>query len=172
LSPDYARAHLALAEAQTELGKTGARPLTEMLPLVREHLEAALRLDADLAEAHAAYAALLGTFEWDYEGAEREFRMALEMAPTPAVHHAFSELLSARDRHDEALTQVAMAFHQEPGAVANVVAQRLALFRAQSYASARVVLAEASRLDPSNDRVRIHLGRANELGGQPPPGVA
>jgi len=63
LSPGYARAHLALAEAQMELGKTGNRPLPEMLPLVRAHLEEALRLHPELAQAHALFASLLGPFE-------------------------------------------------------------------------------------------------------------
>ena len=162
LAPDYARAHLGLADAQIELGKTGVRPLADVVPRVREHLDDAVRYDPDLAQAHAALATFLGTFQWDWEGAEREFRTALELAPTPAIHRAFAELLSARGRHDEALAQAAMAFRQEPGAVANVAAQGMTLFRARSYMAARVVLDEALRLDPADDLVRIHLARAQQ----------
>lgn len=167
LEPGYARAHLALAEARFELGKMGARPLNEMLVLVRGHLDDALRYDPELAEAHAVLATLLGTFRWDWEGAEREFETALEGSPTPAVHRAFAELLSARGRHDEALAQVAMAFRQEPGAVATVAAQGSTLFRAGSYASARVVLAEAIRLGATDDHVRVQLARTQEILGEP-----
>jgi len=166
LAPDYAPAHLALAEAQIELGNTGVRRLGEVLPLAQRHLEDAIHHDADLAEAHAALASLLGTFQWDWEGAEREFKTALELAPTPAVHRAFAELLSARGRHDEALAQVAMALHDEPGAVANVKARGLALFRARSYALARAALAEALRLDPADDLVRVHLARTQGILGE------
>jgi serine/threonine-protein kinase len=90
----------------------------------------------------------LSTFQWDWAGAEREFKRALEIAPTPTVHRAFAELLSARGRHEEALEQVALAPHDEPRAVANISARSLALFRARNYTQARVVLAEAVRLDP------------------------
>ena len=162
LAPEYARAHLALAEAQMELGRTGDRPLAEMLPFAREHLEESLRLDPHLAQAHAVMASFLGTFEWDWESAEREFETALELAPTPAIHRAFAELLSARGRHDEALDQVAMAL---PGAVANAVAHGLALFRARSYESARVALTKALSMNPTDDRVRVHLARAQNLLG-------
>ena len=165
LAPDYAPAHLALAEAQIGLGKTGARRLGEVLPLAQGHLEDAIRHDAGLAEAHAVLASLLGIFQWDWEGAEGEFETALEIAPTPAVHRAFAELLSARGRHDEALAQVAMASSDEPGAVANVAAQGLALFRARNYTRARVVLAEALRLDPTDDYVRVHLARTQGILG-------
>ena len=160
LAPDDARAHLGLAEAQIGLGMTDARRLGEVLPLARGHLEDALRHDPDLAQAHSTLGSLLSTFLWDWEGAEREFETALDIAPTPAAHRAFSELLSARGRHEEALAQVAMASRLEPGAVANARARGLALFRARSYAQARVDLAEALRLDPTDDRVRVHLARA------------
>ena len=166
LAPDDAGAHLGLAEAQIGLGMSDARRLGEVLPLARGHLEEALRHDPDLAQAHAALASLLGTFQWDWEAAEREFETALEIAPTPAIHRAFAELLSARGRHDEALAQVALASRNEPGAVANVRARGLALFRARSYAQAREVLAMALRLDPTDDRVRVHLARTQAALGE------
>ena len=165
-APEYARAHLALGEARFALGKLGARPLDEMLPRVRGHLEDALRYDPNLGQAHSVLATLLGTFMWDWEGAEREFEAALEAAPTPEVHRALAEFLSARGRHDEALAQVAMAFRLEPGAVANLAAQGSTLFRAGSYASAQVVLTEALRLSPGDDHVRIQLARTQELLGE------
>ncbi len=166
LAPGYAPAHLGLAEAQMELGKAGVRPLAEVLPRVRDHLDDALRLDPALGPAHAALGTLLAVFQWDWEAAEREFETALELAPTPAVHRAFAELLSARGRHDDALAQVAMALRQEPGTAANVAAQGMTLFRARNYAEARVVLGEALRLDPTDDQVRVHLARTQETLGE------
>ena len=166
LAPGYAPSHLGLAEAQMELGTTGVRPLAEVLPRVREHLENALRHDPALGPAHAALATFLAVFQWDWEAAERELETALELAPTPAVHRAFAELLSARGRHDEAFAQVAMALRQEPGTAANVAAQGMTLFRARNYAEARVVLGEALRLDPTDDQVRVHLARTQETLGE------
>ena len=166
LAPDYAPAHLALAEAQIGLGMAGVRRLGEVLPLVRGHLEDAIRHDADLAEAHAALASFLGTFQWDWEAAEREFETALELAPIPAIHRGFAEFLSARGRHDEALAQVALASSQEPSAVANVAARGLARFRARNYVQARVALAEALRLDPRDDLIRVHLARTQGILGE------
>ena len=165
-APDDARVHLGLAEAQIGLGMSDARRLGELLPLARGHLEEALGHDPDLAEAHAALASLLGTFQWDWTGAEREFERALEIAPTPAVHRAFAELLSARGRHEEALAQVTLASRDEPRSLANLRARGLALFRARNYTQARVALAEALRLDPTDDRVRVHLARTQAALGE------
>jgi class 3 adenylate cyclase/tetratricopeptide (TPR) repeat protein len=166
LAPDHAPAHLGLAGAQMKLGTTGARPLADVLPEVREHLDEALRLDPGLAEAHAALATFLATFEWDWEGAESEFATALALGPNPGIHRAFAQLLSARGRHEDALTQVAMALRLEPGTAANVGARGMALFRARNYTEARPVLDEALRLDPTDGPVRVNLARTLEALGQ------
>ncbi len=166
LAPDYAPAHLGLADAQIELGMIGARPLADVLLQVRAHLDEALRHDPDLGPAHAALATYLAVFQWDWQGAEREFEKALELVPTPAVHRAYAEILSALGRHDDALRQVAMALRQEPSTAANVAAQGMALFRAGNYARALVVLGEALHLDPTDDPVRVHLARTQETLGQ------
>jgi tetratricopeptide (TPR) repeat protein len=168
LAPDYAPAHLGLADAQIELGMIGARPLADVLPQVRAHLDEALRHDPDLGPAHAALATYLAVFQWDWKGAEREFEKALEVAPTPtpAVHRAYAEILSALGRHDDALAQIAMALREEPGTAANVAAQGMALFRARNYTRALVVLGEALHLDPNDDGVRVHLARTQEALGE------
>jgi len=109
---------------------------------------------------------LLGTFQWDLASAERDLERALEIAPTPTIHRAFAELLSARRRHEEALAQVALASRDEPRAVANISARGLALFRARNYTQARAALAETLRLNPADDRVRVHLARTQAALGK------
>ena len=65
----------------------------------------ALELDDTLAEAHAAlaYATL---FDWDWVGAEREFKRAIELNPNSAVSHGrYRDFLEIRLRFDEAMTE-------------------------------------------------------------------
>ena len=56
----------------------------------------ALELDPDLAEAHAALGLVQFYFEWDWAGAEAEFRRALELNPgSRSVHEEYGNFLTA-----------------------------------------------------------------------------
>ena len=165
LAPTSPEAHLAMGRAQLGLASVGARPMAQALPQVRGHLDEALRLDPDMPEAHAELALLLATYEWDWEGAEREFEASLAQAPTTSARRAYATFLSARGRYDEALGQLDLAFHLEPGAVPSVAARGLVLFRAARYLQARVVLNEAVRLAPGHAESLVLLARTHvELG--------
>ncbi len=167
LAPTSPEIHLSMARAYSRLGELGARPMAQALPQARGHLDEALRLAPDMAEAHADLALLLAAYEWDWAGAEREFEAALAQAPTPSVRRTYATFLSARRRYDVALGQLDLAFHQEPGAVPNVAARGLVLFRAGRLQQARVVLNEAVRLAPEDTEARILLARTHlELGSQ------
>jgi len=64
----------------------------------------ALRLDDTLAEAHTALARVTQQ-EWDWAGAEREYRRAIELNPSyPLAHIWFAQYLSAMQRSEEAVT--------------------------------------------------------------------
>jgi Tfp pilus assembly protein PilF len=72
-------------------------------------------LAPDLAEGHAALAAALFWYRWDWPAAEREFRRALELNPSlPAAHHDYGFFLIARGRPDEGLAEVERARQLDP----------------------------------------------------------
>jgi len=70
-------AGLALAYPIIYHGPGGAIPPREGFPLARAAATKALELDESLAQAHLALAAVKLYFDWDWVGAEREFRRAL-----------------------------------------------------------------------------------------------
>ena len=66
----------------------------------------ALQLDDTLAEAHAALAGVLTMGEWNWTGAERAFRRAIELNPGHAsTRQAYSLFLTQLGRLDEALAE-------------------------------------------------------------------
>jgi TolB-like protein/class 3 adenylate cyclase/Tfp pilus assembly protein PilF len=81
----------------------------------------ALELDNTLAEP---YAVLAGEkiVEWDFAGAENDYKRAIELNPNFATaHHWYSELLSRLGRHDEAIAEVKKAYELDPfSAVVNM----------------------------------------------------
>src|SRR5205823_13401011 len=78
LDPSYALAYAGLAQAYQLLPFNGdARP-KDVLPQAKEAALKAVELDPDLADAHAALAVILQQFDWDWAGAEREFKTAID----------------------------------------------------------------------------------------------
>lgn len=107
--PNYALAYAGLADAEVSqpgLGQEGAVPPKEARRRARESATKALSLDPQLAEAHAALAKVILLDEWDFSGAEREYKRALELNPNYAEgHHWYSHLLILLGRFDESLAE-------------------------------------------------------------------
>ena len=75
----------------------------------------ALKLDDTLAEAHIVFGLVLGTYDFDWTGADREMRRALELNPASAdVHYFNSALVLATGRLDEAVAEMRRALEQDP----------------------------------------------------------
>jgi serine/threonine-protein kinase len=117
--PGYAVAYAGLADAY-ELLSIGfsSKPPAEYLAQAKTMALKALQMDDSLAEAHTslAYARWLGDLDW--QGAEREFRRALElMSSYVMAHEWYAEYLAAVGRHDEALVEAKRAQQLDPLAV-------------------------------------------------------
>jgi len=75
----------------------------------------ALQIDETLAEAHAALGFINMWYDWDWEGAEMEFKRAIELNPGYAsAHHWYSYNLLFMARFDDALKEMEKAFELDP----------------------------------------------------------
>jgi tetratricopeptide (TPR) repeat protein len=75
----------------------------------------ALALDGSLAQAHAALGLVKGWYEWDWPGAEREYREAIELAPSESgPHYTYGRELFILGRRDEALAELQRAAALDP----------------------------------------------------------
>ena len=81
LDPTFARAHVAVTDCHLMLGNSAYEPREAMISAVKASLQTALRLNPDLAEAHASLAQLHFN-EDDDQGATNEARRALELNPS------------------------------------------------------------------------------------------
>jgi len=117
LDPRYALAYAGLADADLLEGSSGYSELSprEAMPKAIAAAERALALDDTLGEAHTslAYAKLI--YAWDWPGAEREFKRALELNPsnTTALHW-YSHYLTAMGRHAESIAEAKRALEINP----------------------------------------------------------
>jgi hypothetical protein len=74
LDPDYALAPVMLAESQLWSAFWGSTDPREAFARAKSAALEALRLDDSIADAHSALGTVLGSGEFDWNGAEREFR--------------------------------------------------------------------------------------------------
>ena len=81
LDPGFAKAHAGLAAAHLLQGFWGLVPPGEAWPAARRAAQTALELDDSLGEAHACLGAVLAITEFDWNGAVREFDLALRWCP-------------------------------------------------------------------------------------------
>jgi TolB-like protein/DNA-binding winged helix-turn-helix (wHTH) protein/lipoprotein NlpI len=113
--PNFALAHSGLADSLTALGYLSAVAPQDAFPAARAAATRALELDASLAEPHASLAYVRLYYDWDWKGAETEFRTAIAANPNYATaHHWYSVYLTAMGRADEALAEIERARALDP----------------------------------------------------------
>lgn len=106
LDPNYAPARAGLADSYNMLATYGASAPKEAFPKAITEAETALRLDNNLAEAHAALAYAKFRGEWNWRKAEEEFKEAIRLNSNYAsAHQWYANLLAAMGRFDEAVAE-------------------------------------------------------------------
>jgi TolB-like protein/DNA-binding winged helix-turn-helix (wHTH) protein/Flp pilus assembly protein TadD len=81
----------------------------------RVEVQKALNLDDQSAEAHNSLASILYLFNRDWEGADREFRRALELDHNYApAHHWYSMYLALEGHKEQALAEAEKAYELDP----------------------------------------------------------
>lgn len=115
IDPLYALAYAGLADSYNLLGIYNVSAPREVFPKAKAAAVKALEIDDTLAEAHASLAFVLHSFDWDWAGAEREYRRALELNPDYATaHHWYANHLVIMGRHAEAMEEMKLARRLDP----------------------------------------------------------
>lgn len=141
LDPNYALAYAGLANAQTAVSVGGGGDMHEQYPKAKAAIEKALAIDDTLAEAHSYSGEIKFVFEWDFAGAEREYKKAIELNPnSSAAHRMYSLLLYPLGRFDEAIAEIKTAIDLEPASVLNHRIYGQILYYARRYDEAVVEL--------------------------------
>jgi tetratricopeptide (TPR) repeat protein len=113
--PRYALSYAGLADTYSLLGDAGYLPPSEAWPKAKAAAMQALDIDDALPEAHTSLGLVKEHFEWDWSGAEREFRRAIELNPNSATaHHWYGDYLSNMGRSDEGLRETKKAQELDP----------------------------------------------------------
>jgi len=166
--PNYARAYAALSRSYFTLGPVlGTMPSQEVMPLAEAMAKKALEIDNTLAEAHAALGDVRRAYYWDDLGAEREFKIALELDPSSyRAHYGYSFALSTMGQHDEAIAQIRRLQELDPLSLEARQAVANLLNNARRDSESIEQCEAALEIEPDFLRAWILMARAYEGMGQ------
>jgi tetratricopeptide (TPR) repeat protein len=115
LDPGFALAYAGIADCYDVLAFYNAVAPREAFPRAKAAAKKALEIDSSLAEARASLAYARHYFDWDWAGAEEEYREALKRNPDYSTTHLFyANYLTTMGRFEEAHAQIRRAQEIEP----------------------------------------------------------
>jgi DNA-binding SARP family transcriptional activator/tetratricopeptide (TPR) repeat protein/TolB-like protein len=156
--PDYAWAHVGLADAYNMLGSYdyGVLHPDSAFRLARQAATRALQIAPEFAPAHAALANVRMNYDWDWAGAEESFRRAIALNPgyTPA-REWLAYLLAARGRVVEALEELHAALSHNPSSALILTDIAHLHYYNRDFAQAHTYLERALEADPAFDRAHV-----------------
>jgi TolB-like protein/Flp pilus assembly protein TadD len=172
--PNYALAYAGLASAYILSPFYTGADRREAGSKAKEAALKALRLDPNLAEAHAALGKVLFFSEIDLAGATREYKRAIELKPNDAdAHHWFSnDSLAALGQFDEAIAEGKRSVELDPLSIVINADLGETFFYARRFDESVAQLRKTLEIDPTSFYAHYNLGIALQAKGDLPGAIA
>jgi TolB-like protein/DNA-binding winged helix-turn-helix (wHTH) protein/Flp pilus assembly protein TadD len=164
--PKYAAPYSGLADCYVLFGSSfdvGGQAPSEVQPKAKTAALKALELDNSLADAHNSIAYVKLAYDWDWSGAEAEFKRSLALNPGYAHgHHWYAHLLLSSGRREEALAESNRALELDP--VSPIINLHLGwhYLYTKQYDRALEQLAKTLELEPDYALAHWYRGLAYE----------
>jgi serine/threonine protein kinase/Tfp pilus assembly protein PilF len=163
---EYALAYSGLADGYYDLSNAYLPP-AEAIPQARAAAQKALEIDDSLAEAHTSLGLVKMYYDWDWDGAGREFRKAIELKPGYAsAHHWYAYYLAELGQLDQATQEIKQAQELDPLSVYVLSGAAQVAFLAKDYDRAAAYARQAIELDASALAPHIFLGMVHHAHGR------
>jgi serine/threonine-protein kinase len=167
LDSRYAAAHAGAGRAYINLADFGGISHSEGRVLALAKAHDALTLDEGSADAHAVLADLRFYYDWDWAGAEQEYRRAIELNPSYTyAKRQYASYLAAARRLDEAVREADEAARLDPLSVEAATNHGLILYYNRDFEAASGALRTALGLEPGSVAAWVMLGRVDEAAGR------
>ncbi|MEJ2110743.1 MAG: winged helix-turn-helix domain-containing protein [Acidobacteriota bacterium] len=125
LAPEYGPAHAGLSDVYAFLPAVAGGittppsvaqgPEKEISRLARKAALRALEIDDTLSEAHTSMGAVKAYHDWDWQGAEAEFKRSIELNPRSSeAHRQYGCYLSVIGHHRGAIAETELARKLDP----------------------------------------------------------
>ena len=158
---NYAPAYAGIADSYNHLPDYSSCPPDQTYPKGKEAALMALKLDNTLAEAHASLGLLKTEHEWDWLGAEKEFKQAIGLNPAcVTAHYWYGLLLGYLGRFDEAIGEVRKALELDPLSVLVHKHMAQVLLLAGKPGEAIDILQKGMEIEPNSIFLHAMIGLA------------
>jgi TolB-like protein/Tfp pilus assembly protein PilF/predicted Ser/Thr protein kinase len=148
--PNYALAYAGLADAYNFLGDSGYVAPKQVRQNAKLAATQALKIDDELPEAHISLALVREAYDWDWPGAESEFKRALALDPNSATAHQwYGNFLIRLGRLAEARAELKKALELDPLSLPINASVGQQLYFAREYQPAIQQLKKTLELDPN-----------------------
>ena len=148
--PTYALAYSGLSDCYSSLAEFGVVPAKEGYLRAKDAALKALELDDTLAEAHSSLALIRSSYDWDWSGADKEFRRAIELNPSYTdAHRLHAEVLWQTGRLDDAIAETKLTLELDPLSLDANNDLGLEFFLARQYDQAIEQEGKVLELDPN-----------------------
>jgi serine/threonine protein kinase/tetratricopeptide (TPR) repeat protein len=116
IDPTFALGYAGLANSYCHWGTNGYWPKDDAFGKAKEAAMKSLSLDDSIGDAHAALGSIKFSYEWDFPGAEKEFRRAMELGQenTRRGTNSTVAFLTLVGRLDEAIATQKRAIDSNP----------------------------------------------------------
>jgi tetratricopeptide (TPR) repeat protein len=166
INPNYAEAYAALGSNYFFIGANGIEEPKEAMRKAKAAAERALELNETLAESHIAMATIHRA-DWNWSGAELEYKRAIELKPNLAsAHFGYAYYLSTVGRNEEAISEIKKSRDLDPlkpliyNSIANVY------YFARQYDLALEQIKIAEELNPNPKHIYYNRAFNNAVRGQ------
>jgi serine/threonine-protein kinase len=164
--PTYALAYAEMAETYCWATASQFIPSQEGLVKAKSAAQHALEIDPNLGEAYNALAWVKYVHDWDFHGAEQDFKRALALSPGNAnVHLWYGNFLIQSGRIEESIAEMNIALSLDPLSPVLVSLTATPLLAAHQYDQALDRLHKVQELDPNSLFPRFFLQQAYEQKG-------
>jgi DNA-binding winged helix-turn-helix (wHTH) protein/TolB-like protein/Flp pilus assembly protein TadD len=166
IDPNYALAYAGLADCYIRLNEYGVPMAQEAVPRGRAAVMKALKIDDALSEAHATLAFIKFRHDWDFAGADQEFRRALQLdANYSEAHQWYAFYLLAVGRPLEAGAEMKRAQELDPLSISFNSNLALYLFFTHQFDQSIQQCRKTLDMEPNFIQTRVTLGLSYEQKG-------
>lgn len=159
IDPQYALAYVGLADSHSGRVIFSSALPDEDFPKAKAAVLKALEIDETLAEAHAVLGIIKIYYEWDWAGAEKECKRAIELNPNNAAAHTrYGEYLVRAGRFDEAIAEFRAGQRLDPLSLMMHTQEGVTLIFARRYDEAIEKLRKTLEMDPNFLWAHVFLG--------------
>lgn len=164
--PNYVPAYVSLAEANAVLGDFGYADAPEAFAKARDTALHAIAIDPEFGPAYAVLAFVKHRYDWDWTGAEEDFKRAIALAPNyDMAHYWYALFLMTAGRFDEAKAEMRRAVEINPLSIIIATNGGLPYLFAREYDQAIAHFQRALELDRNYYLAHFRLYETYELMG-------